>query len=121
MLLTREVLKTCVHYIMHLILVKKKARRPKLVMVVRGVDSFAVCTCSCCIAKLMLVFFLSSPSHTTSHPNKSGLSSARKLSESLIETVKTEYESFKTSQQTPLGFGSASGYRPPPGNEPSCQ
>ena len=54
--------------------------------------------------------------HYTSHPNKSGLGSARKLSESLIETVKTEYETFKTSRQNsaPLGFGSTSGYAPPP-------
>ena len=51
----------------------------------------------------------------SSHPNKSGLSSARKLSESLIDTVKKEYETFKTSQQAPLGFGSTPGYRPPPG------
>ena len=54
--------------------------------------------------------------HHTSHPNKSGLGSARKLSESLIETVKTEYETLKTSRQSsaPLGFGSTSGYAPPP-------
>ena len=89
-------------------------------MVVRANDSFAACTCSCVTDYCSVFgFFLSSPAHTTSHPNKSGLGSARKLSESLIETVKTEYESFKTSQQAPLGFGSASGYRPPPGNKSS--
>ena len=63
----------------------------------------------------IMIVFLSYHVHT-SHPNKSGLGSARKLSESLILTVKEEYESFKTSQQksAPLGFGSAPGYAPPP-------
>ena len=56
-------------------------------------------------------FFIPFPSH----PNKSGLGSARKLSESLIETVKKEYEAYKASQQAPLGFGSVHGYAPPPG------
>ena len=51
----------------------------------------------------------------TSHPNKSGLDSAHKLSESLVEMVKTEYKTFKTFQKksAPLGFGSSSGYAPP--------
>ena len=50
-----------------------------------------------------------------SHPTQAGLMSARKLCESLIETVKKDYEMFKASQSAPLGFGSAPGYGPPPG------
>ena len=46
-----------------------------------------------------------------SHSNQEGLSAARKLCESLIETVRKEYESFRRSQ-LPLGYGatSAGGY-----------
>ena len=47
-----------------------------------------------------------------SHSNQDGLTAARKLCESLIESVKQEFENWKRSQQ-PLGFGgTAPGYGP---------
>ncbi|KAL5481295.1 hypothetical protein EMCRGX_G021428 [Ephydatia muelleri] len=42
-----------------------------------------------------------------SHSHQEGLSAARKLCESLIETVRKEYETFRRSQ-LPLGYGSSS-------------
>ena len=48
-----------------------------------------------------------------SHSNQKGLESARKLCESLIETVQKECDNFVSAQQghPPLGFGGASGHR----------
>ncbi len=47
-----------------------------------------------------------------SHSNQKGLESARKLCESLIQTVQSEYDNFMASQQVqqPLGFGGSSSY-----------
>ena len=54
--------------------------------------------------------------HThTSHASKEGMSNARKLCESLIESVKKEYETFKSAQSAPLGFGKSPGYSNNPG------
>lgn len=47
-----------------------------------------------------------------SHSNQSGMDSACKLCESLIDTVKTELDSFMAAQQTqqPLGYGGNASY-----------
>jgi hypothetical protein len=46
-----------------------------------------------------------------SHSNQEGLTAARKLCESLIQTVQKDFEMWKRSQQ-PLGFG---------GQAPQCE
>ena len=43
--------------------------------------------------------------HMYSHTSQEGLNNARKLCQSLIDTVKKDYEQFKSSQSGPLGFG----------------
>ncbi len=40
-----------------------------------------------------------------SHVTREGVENARKLCQSLIDTVKREFEQFKSSQTGPLGFG----------------
>lgn len=47
-----------------------------------------------------------------SHSNQKGLEAARKLCESLIQTVQKECDNFVNSQQThqPLGYGGTPGY-----------
>ena len=47
-----------------------------------------------------------------SHSNQKGLESARKLCESLIQTVQSELDKFMASQQVqqPLGFGGGANY-----------
>ncbi len=72
--------------------------------------NYSLTTCNCCTNFIALANSSSYNLHTHSHVNQEGVNNARKLCQSLIDTVKKDSIAHKASQSGPLGFGAAPHY-----------